>query len=314
MRLWKRRSAPPQVDPAPRKPDRTDEIVERLARVESLLEQVSYGQRILPALARRQFLDGVDLSPTAELRSHRFGLLSQNEEDGLILELFKRIGVTDRRFAEIGCGVNGGNSGFLLSECGWSGLMVDGRNACVKKVALRYGRFDVTAVRQRVTREGINSLFEEQGLTGSIDLLSLDVDGVDFFLWEALHVAQPRVVVIEYNYLFGPERSISVPYDPEFSLPDAALRSYRGASLEAMVRLGRRKGYRLVATERINAFFLRDDVTCDLPTGEVAELFQPPANALNNDAIGRISQADLPLVVVDERGCPGEPVPAESVR
>ena len=81
-----------------------------------------------------------------------------------------------------------------------------------------------------------------------------------------------------------------------------------------MVRLGRRKGYRLVATERINAFFLRDDVTCDLPTGEVVELFQPPAKGLNKDVIGKISKAGLPLVVIDERGCPGEPVPAESVR
>jgi len=296
----------------PKRPDRTDKIIERLARIEELLKKVHREQRILPALARRQFLDGADLPPIAELRSHRFGMLSQNEEDGLILELFKRVGVTDRRFTEIGCGINGGNSGFLLSECGWSGLMVDGRNACVKKVALKYGRFDVTAVRQLVSREGINALLEGYGLTGSFDLLSIDVDGVDFFLWEALTVAQPRVVVIEYNYLFGPERSITVPYSPEFSLPDAPTRSYRGASLEAMVRLGRRKGYRLVATERINAFFLRDDVPCDLPTCETAELFQSPANASNTDVIGKISRAGLQLVAVDESGRPGEPVSAES--
>ena len=95
MRLWKRRSAPPQVDPAPRKPDRTDEIIERLARVESLLEQVSYGQRILPALARRQFLDGVDLSPTAALRSHRFGLLSQTPANALNNDAIGRISQAD---------------------------------------------------------------------------------------------------------------------------------------------------------------------------------------------------------------------------
>jgi hypothetical protein len=140
MRLWRGRPAPPEPVSTPKRPDRTDKIIKRLARIEKLLKQVHREQQILPALARRQFLDGADLPPITELRSHRFGLLSQNEEDGLILELFKRVGVTDRRFTEIGCGFNGGNSGFLLSECGWSGLMGDGRNACVKKVTLKYGR------------------------------------------------------------------------------------------------------------------------------------------------------------------------------
>ena len=88
----------------------------RLARVERLLKYLSKTQQFLASAARRQLLNDVDLPPAAELRSHRFGLYSQNEEDGLILELFKRVGTTDRRFAEIGCGVNGGNSGFLLSE------------------------------------------------------------------------------------------------------------------------------------------------------------------------------------------------------
>lgn len=293
--------------------ERMDEIIERLSRVEKLLKQIGEGQRFLSAAARRQFLDGADLPPAAELRSHRFGLYSQNEEDGLILALFKRIGVTDRRFAEIGCGVNGGNSGFLLSECGWRGLMVDGQSGCVESVALKYGRFDFAAVQQLVSRDAINPLLEAHGLTGSIDLLSIDVDGVDFYLWEALAVAQPRLVVIEYNYLFGPDRSITVPYDPEFTLPKAT-RSYRGASLEALVRLGRRKGYRLVATERINAFFLRNDVACDLPTFTAPDLYQLPANGIRKDVIRKISRAGLDLVVVDEDGLPGEPVPAESAR
>lgn len=298
----------------PERVDRTDEILERLARVEHLLKHLGRTQRFLASAARRQLLDGVDLPPDAALRSHRFGLYSQNEEDGLILELFKQVGMTDRRFAEIGCGVNGGNSGFLVSECGWSGLMVDGRSGCVEKVAQRYGRFDLSAVQRLVSREAINPLFEEHGLTGSMDLLSIDVDGVDFFLWEALTVAQPRVVVIEYNYLLGPERSVTIPYAPEFSLAEAPTRSYRGASLEALVRLGRRKGYRLVATERINAFFLRDDVTCDLPTANAVDVYQPPDNGIRKDVISKMAKSGLQLVLVDENGHPGEPVPAESAR
>jgi hypothetical protein len=181
-------------------------------------------------------------------------------------------------------------------------------------VVQRYGRFDLSAVQRLVSREVINSLFEAHGLTGSMDLVSIDVDGVDFFLWEALKVAQPRVVVIEYNYLFGPERSVTVPYDPEFSLSDVATRSYRGASLEALVRLGRRKGYRLVATERINAFFLRDDVACDLPTVKAVDVYQPPSNGIRKDVVRKFSKAGLQLVLVDESGRPGASVPAESAR
>ena len=190
--------------------------------------------------------------------------------------------------------------------------MVDALDGVVERVAVRFGRFDVTVVQRVVTRELINTLLEEHRFTGSFDLLSIDVDGVDFWLWEALDIARPRVVVIEYNYLFGPEPAVTIPYDPAFRLSQAATRAYRGASLEAVTRLGRRKGYRLVTTELVNAVFLRDDVRSDVPTLSTAQAYQPPGSH-RKDVFEKMRRKRLPIVPVDEDGHPGAPVAGGSV-
>ncbi|MEE2791797.1 MAG: hypothetical protein VX453_09210, partial [Acidobacteriota bacterium] len=105
----------------------------------------------------------------------------------------------------------------------------------------------------------------------------------------------------------------TIPYDSGFSIKTAPTRAYRGASLEAMVRLGRRKGYRLITSERVNAVFLREDVPSKLPTLTSALAYQAPANRVKN-LFGKLSCFDLTLVPIDEEGQPGSPVPAESVR
>ena len=293
--------------------DQMGDIIERLERLQKSVVKLERTHRIMSAVARRTFLDGVDLPPSKRLRSRRFGVVSQNEEDGLLLEIFKQIGITNKRFVEIGCGVNGGNSGFLAQECGWNGLMIDAQQAAVDTVAIRYATEEVAAECHKVSRENINSVLDDAGFTGEIDLLSVDIDGNDFWLWDALTVCRPRVVIIEYNYLLGSKVAVTIPYDPSFFIKAAPTRVYRGASLEAMVRLGRRKGYRLISSERINAVFLRDDVPSDLPTLSSVCAYQAPGNRIK-DVFRKMSQWDLTLVPIDEEGQPGSPVPAESVR
>ena len=134
-----------------------------------------------------------------------------------------------------------------------------------------------------------------------------------FWVWDAVSVVKPRVVVIEYNYLLGSTASVTIPYDPEFRLPRAPTRAYRGASLEAMIRLGRRRGYRLVSSERINAVFLRSDIASDLPTLSAIEAYQAPANR-GKDVFGKLADHDLRLVPIDEDGRPGESVPAKQAQ
>ena len=293
--------------------DRLDKVLERLERLERSMVELQKTHRTVSAVARRMFLEDVDLPPRKLLRSRRFGVTSQNEEDGLLVELFKQVGITNSRFVEIGCGVNGGNSGFLAQECGWSGLMIDAQPTAVEKVAVRFASEDVLTESHRMSRENINTVLAEAGFRGEIDLLSLDVDGNDFWLWDALTICRPRVVIIEYNYLLGPTVSATIPYDPDFFIKTAPTRAYRGASLEAMVRLGRRKGYRLVTSERVNAVFLREDIASNLPTLTSSLAYQAPGNRIKN-VFGKFTRFDLTLVPVDEQGQPGSAVPAEAVR
>jgi hypothetical protein len=277
------------------------EISHRLTRLEEAIADLKPNIKMLPAIVRKLYLDGVELPPPYDVLSQRFRIRSQNEEDGLLLALFKRIGTTNRRCVEIGCGSNGGNSGFLVQECGWTGLMVDANRASIATVTVRYAGHAVTIVKHRVTREDVNQLLTGNGFSGELDLLSLDIDGNDYWVWEAITVCSPRVVVLEYNWLFGPDRAVTVPYDADFKVGASGTRSYRGASLAAFAHLARRKGYRLVATERVNAVFLRSDVAPEIPAIAVAQGFRPPNNvARAQDAFAKIENAGLKLVTITD--------------
>ena len=276
-----------------------EEISARLDKLERVVTDLKQNIDLIPAIVRRLYLDGVPLPQPYDLLSERFGYLSQNEEDGLLLAIFKRIGTADRRFVEIGCGMNGGNSGFLAQECGWSGLMVDARTASIEKVSVRFRGHPVQTAKQRVTREGVNELLEKYGFTGELDLLSIDIDGMDYWVWEAVRACSPRVVAIEYNWLFGADRAVTIPYASEFDLGAIGNRGYRGASLAALAHLGRAKGYRLIATERVNAFFLRNDLAPDIREIEVARGYRAPLNITRGkDVFQKIAKAGLPLVDV----------------
>ena len=110
-----------------------------------------------------------------------------------------------------------------------------------------------------ITAENVNDTLARSGLSGEVDLLSLDIDGMDYWVWKALTVIQPRVVVCETHKVVPAGQAVTVPYDPSFVCTSE---NYRGASLEAMCRLGKEKGYRLVGTHRFgfNAFFVKNGV------------------------------------------------------
>ena len=217
-------------------------------------------RRQLNAVIRRQLLADSDILAPNSLNAHRFRLRSQNEEDGITLTLLRTAGVANRRFVEIGCGTTGGNSAILAFEFGWSGLMVDaeGRKVAALQQALAFNP-GVTVVRSMVTPENLNDLLAQYGYSGELDFMSVDVDSVDYWLLDALHVCSPRVLVMEYNALFGPHRAVTLPMA---GLPAARPKGYFGASLAALEKKARQKGYRLVLCEDagVNAFFLRDDV------------------------------------------------------
>jgi hypothetical protein len=205
-----------------------------------LTGQLIRSAQVLDGLTRRLVMDPDKLSYPERLTAQRFPGLSQNGEDGILLALFGVIGADERRFAELGCGTNGGNSGFLTYELGWSGLIVDADETYVAACRHLQPPSRVDVVQAWITREGVNDLLTEHGIEGEIDLLSIDIDGNDYWIWEAITVVTPRVVVIEYNAGFGPERAIAVRYRADFNRKEIH-RLYYGASLQALNRLARRR-------------------------------------------------------------------------
>jgi len=209
----------------------------------------------------------------------RFGykVYSQNDEDGIIAEIFRRIGTTDRRFVEFGV-QNGleSNCHYLLHQ-GWRGLWIDGSpKFCASLGALFAAPLasgQLRLINAFITTDNINRLIgEEGGIKDEIDLLSVDIDGNDYWVWEAITCVKPRVVIIEYNAKFPPPYEWVMPYNSAHVWDGSDL---QGASLKALEKLGARLGYQLVGTNMngVNAFFVRGDLA--------GGLFPQPATAEN---------------------------------
>jgi hypothetical protein len=207
-----------------------------------------------------------------DLRAAEFRVFSQWNEDGIIQHLVRHVDIAERAFIEFGVeDYREANTRFLLVNNGWRGLVIDRgdehRRYIYEGSALGW-RYPIDARRGFVNRETVNEIFRDAGFTGDIGLLSIDVDGVDYWVWDAIDVVSPRIVVIEFNSVFGPDHAVTVPYDPDFDYVAAhSSRLYFGASLAALVALGEHKGYRFVGCEShgANAFFVRDDVGGTLP-------------------------------------------------
>ncbi len=212
-------------------------------------------------------------------------VFSQHEEDGLLLFIFSVIGMGQKRFVEIGSndGVNS-NCANLILNFGWYGLFIDGDKTSVARGRRFYQRYpDPWAyhpqfICHKVTRENVNQLIGEAGLLGEIDLLSIDLDGYDYWIWDALSVVSPRVVIIETHVEFG-LNNIVVPYDPDYTFPGKHP-VYHGASPVAMANLARRKGYRLVGANDYghNLIFIKESLGAALiPEVSVESLLTHPS-------------------------------------
>ena len=215
--------------------------------------------------------------------SPEFSLYSQNGEDGVLLSLIEQTGAACKTFVEIG--IEDGqecNTAILAFLLGWDGLMLEGNQMSVD-AATRLASRLLLRKRNRlqiknafVTAENLNQLIEEAGFSGELGVLSIDVDGVDYWLWKALRVVSPRVVIVEYNASFGASRAVTVPYKPDFQCPPGHF--YHGASLTALEMLGKELGYALVAVESagVNAFFVRQDICPPALKGKsAADLYRP---------------------------------------
>jgi hypothetical protein len=200
------------------------------------------------------------------LADHEFRVFSQWGEDGILAYLSRQVPIARKTFVEFGVeNYTEANTRWLLVNDGWSGLVLDGSEenvAAIRRDPI-YWRHNLKAASAFITRENINELLTSNGLSGEIGLLSVDIDGVDYWVWEAITCVQPALVIAEYNSLFGPERAVTVPYDAKFQRAVAHhSQSYYGASLAALVALGKRKGLAFVGSNSAgnNAFFVRREL------------------------------------------------------
>lgn len=221
------------------------------------------------------------------LTGHELSVYSQNGEDGVIAEISARVGVKRGLFVEIGAHPAQANCLFLAHYAGWGGVFIDGGAREVAHLRLVFESNDkVQAIHEFVTPENINDLLSAalpEGV-GRIDLLSIDVDGCDYWLWNALTVSRPKIVVIEYNsYLPFGSRLVQ---PPERAVWDGS--DYFGASIGALTDLAHQKGYVLVHCDSsgVNAFYVRKDfaglfapeseVTLRGPNHYLAAMIAPP--------------------------------------
>jgi hypothetical protein len=196
------------------------------------------------------------------LLKYAFRVNSQNGEDGIIREIFRRIGTTNRVFLEIGVGDGTeNNTAFLLSQ-GWTGFWIDGSGKFVEKARERGLDRQVGLLSAYVSRENVESLLAQLKVPAELDLFSLDVDFNTYHIWEAFKTRRPRVVVVEYNASLPSDLDWKVNYNAT-SVWDGTLNF--GASLKAYERLGAQLGYKLVGCDfhGNNAFFIRDDLVGD---------------------------------------------------
>ena len=231
-------------------------------RLRNYLDDAHARQRAAIALARGAASRAARTVDLARPDSWEFGGFSQNGEDGVIEVLRGQMHSTTRSFLEIGSadGVQN-NSAWLAVVERFEGLMVegDGRLAGILARTLGENCVGCRFLQRFVTRDNVAELMALMGERDP-DMLSLDIDGNDFHIARALleEGLRPRIIVVEYNAVFGPDRAVTVPYRQDFSLAQHPSRLYYGASVAAWRGLFERQGYRFVTVERngVNAFFV----------------------------------------------------------
>lgn len=178
------------------------------------------------------------------LQPYESNVTSQTGEDGVIAHIFGLVGEGNKTAVEFGAADGRWLSNtWALEQRGWRRWLFDGspRDAAVTGAML--------------TAENVNNVFDTAGVPEQLDVMSIDVDGNDFWLWKACR-RRARLVVIEYNPAIRPGIAATMPYNPTHVWDKT---TYYGASLRALCILGEVRGYRLIHATALNGFFLLEE-------------------------------------------------------
>jgi hypothetical protein len=245
---------------------KVSELDIRLHRIEAELELTRM------AIVQNRIREFHQIPQLENLMDAEFQVFSQWGEDGIIQYLISRIQIPNKIFIEFGVDdYRECNTRFLLMNNNWSGLAMDGDAPNIERIRSMpfYWRHDLNAKCAFITAENINSLIQETGIHGDIGLLSIDIDGNDYWVLKAIseRIISPRILIVEYNSVFGKEHAITIPYSADFQRTKAHFSNlYFGASLKAFCQLAEVKGYKFVGSNSAgtNAFFVRSDIIGNL--------------------------------------------------
>jgi hypothetical protein len=244
----------------------------------------------------------VRVLPADRVADSEFQAFSQFGEDGILQFLVAHVPVPLESEVFIEFGVEDyheSNTRFLLVHDNWRGLIMDGGDSMHEflRVTGLSWRHHVDAKTAFIDRDNINGLIRDAGIEGDIGLLSIDIDGNDYWVLESVDVVSPRILALEYNATFGPEAAVTIPYDPAFVRGEKHWSwLYWGASLAALTAKADEKGYALVAVNRAgnNAFFVRRDVLGDIPELSVPTAWRPSRFRESRDHGGELSYVSDP--------------------
>ena len=282
-----------------------------------------FGDRLLLLEGKRAAWDVAQLPISAGLKRAGFGVFSQYDEDGIIQFLINHVEIKNQTFVEFGVEhYEESNTRFLLMNDNWQGMVIDGSEENIDYIQNDRvsRRFDLQAQAAFITKDNINDLIRKSGFHEDLGLLSVDIDGNDYWVWEAINAVRARIVVAEYNSVFGHE-PVSILYQADFYRTKAHFSNlYYGCSLSALAHLAAKKGYMLAGSSLRgnNAFFVRKDIAGALPEVSAKDAYVSSPFREGRDAKGRLTYlrgrerrkaiAHLPVVnvVTGQTGILGE--------
>ena len=291
-----------------------------IKKIKLLLKNISsLDQKMLDiqeALGRVEMRQNNNNNNIESLDKEEFKVFSQWGEDGIIQFLLRHVEIKNDIFVEFGVeNYLESNTRFLLVNNNWSGLVIDGdsENISYIKSSSIYWRHDLKAECAFITKDNINELLTSNGLKNDLGLLSIDIDGNDYWVWDAIDVISPRIVVCEYNSLWGDTLSVTTPYKPSFSRTiEHYSNLYFGASITALTDLAKSKGYSLVGSNTAgnNIFFVRNDLLGDLTVLTPQDAWVQSQFRESRDKLGNLTYlsfaerldliSDMPLVNLND--------------
>lgn len=268
-----------------------NKIIKFIKKISEIQERVYKIQEAIGRIETRQILN----YKSEDILKAQFRVFSQYGEDGLIQYLVSNTNFCNKKFIEFGVeDYIESNTRFLVSNNKWSGLVIDGNKENIDKILDDpiYYYCDLKAVNKFITKDNINGIIKDNGFAGDIGILSIDLDGNDYWIFKAINVIKPDLIITEYNSHFGSKWPLSVPYDEKFVRTQKHYSNiYYGASICALNELAKEKGYTLIASNNVgnNLFFLRNDILGNLKPLSVDEAFQKAVFRETKNPDGRLS-------------------------